>query len=93
LYVAGTVVSDPKTSQPFEPTDRSFDYPSDGSQAATAIGASASDDGLDALRSKALPDRLAVVATIRIDRIGMFSRPAGLAAYLREVTTTGRIGL
>jgi hypothetical protein len=84
LHIAGAVVANPEASQPLEPTGRSFDHRSDPSKTAAVIGASASNDGFDALRSKALPDRLTVVATIRIDRIGMLSRPAGRAAYLRK---------
>ena len=78
LHIAGAVVANSEPSQPLEPTDRAFDHPPDPSETAAVIDASASNDGLDALRSKALPDRLAVVATICIDRIGMLSGPAGL---------------
>ena len=49
------------------------------------IGASASDDRFDALRAKALPDRLAVVAPVRVDHVGVLPWPSGHTADLREV--------
>jgi hypothetical protein len=42
--------------------------------AAAMIATSAGDDGLDTLRSKALPDRFTVVTAIRIDCIGLLPR-------------------
>ena len=85
VFVVGTIGSASKASHPFEPTDHSFDRPSVGSKPTAVIGASASDDGLNVQRSNASTDRLTDVATICIARIGMFPRPAGLAAYLRRV--------
>ena len=49
------------------------------------IDASSTNDGLDALRAKAVSDRLAIVAPVGVDHVGVLAWSAGLAAYLREV--------
>ena len=74
-----------KPTQSLEPTDRTLDHPSNPSKAAAVIGASSSNDRLDAQQAKVLSDRLTVIAPICIDDVGLLSRPSWLAANLREV--------
>src|SRR5581483_688516 len=84
------IVTYSQPTQPLQPTNRSFNHPTDSAQAAAMRCLSTSDQWFDAQPAKQMPGIVAVVAAVGQENVRLLRRPTWFAAHHRVIQNDGQ---